>query len=184
MKKNIFWMILAYFIFVFIPSSLSAETIEKGTISIGGKSSTSYTIRNFEENENARTFNFLIQGGYFIANNFELGIGFSFIKIDAVSALDSYGIVPTAAYHFPLSQRVNLYAGLGLGWQKTNVNSGSEDAFSYGVNAGCEVFFNTNVAITIGASYWRFDWNFEGHTVDEDTEDRFIIPEIGIKVYF
>ena len=115
MKKNIFWMILAYFIFVFIPSSLSAETIEKGTISIGGKSSTSYTIRNFEENENARTFNFLIQGGYFIANNFELGVGFSFIKIDAVSALDSYGIVPTAAYHFPLSQRVNLYAGLGLG---------------------------------------------------------------------
>jgi len=190
MKKAILLVIPICWIIVVGQGSLMADTIEKGTFSLGGASTTSYTMRNFEYADNVQILNFSVQGGYFVINNLELQVAFDYYREDGDHGYEkkSHGIRPMVNYYIPLSQSVNLFGGVGFAWYETNMDttSGSfeDNSFSYGLKAGCEVFFNPNVAAMIGFSYWRIDWDLEGYTRDSDTEDRILFPYIGIKVYF
>jgi len=164
-----------------------AYTIKQGAIPIGV--SAYNETRNFEHGSNVREQYLSVNGGYFLKDNIEIGTGLSNDHYYSSSQRrTSWSLSPYVRFHMPLDERSNVYAGAGIFFTTMDIDSGSgrnnsQDSSGITLGVGWEYFFNANVALTVGLSYSRVEWNLHGYSRSSDKEDRFYWPQIGFRVY-
>ncbi|MGA1867210.1 MAG: outer membrane beta-barrel protein [bacterium] len=189
LKKNMIFL-LVFFGGLFLSLAYAkAGIIKKGSISLGGSSSSFFSSRNFDKGEDNNTIKMAIEGGYFIIDNLELGVSLSFERQDGDNMYNTgYIIVPAITYHSPSDNKENIYISTGICYtmNKTKYISGAqfdEDSIGFAVEFGWEYFFNPHVAVNVGLNTKWIEWDLKGYSIGNATETR-ITPGAGLKIFF
>ena len=190
MKKNIISLVIVFCSVILLKGIVIADNIDKGTRTLGGASNIYFSTSDYDDDnvDSTSTLNLSMSGGYFVAKNFELELGIGFMRQETDNLdVNSYSLSPMITYHFPSNERINFIAGIGVRWEKNendyNSHSLDIDSFGFGMKVGFELFLNANAAITLEASYWDIEWNYD-HDQTDLKERRLTFPQIGIKLYF
>lgn len=147
-------LVSVLFVFLFSFSLIAQTPLEKGTISLNG--SLSYSSQSYDGSDDSRNILMLNpQAGYFIAENFSLGLSLSYINYSLGSASSTeWGIGPSLRYYFP-TEKVKPFFSLGYGYTKSS-NSSNDDKWvgtQFIITAGLDYFIVKNVALETIASY-------------------------------
>lgn len=157
---------------------------EKGKILLGGQSSLDFTSFSSKwktdsgsgDNGKTRTLDITPQVGYFIANNFAVGLEMPYnyskdIDGDDSFTTSSYTVVPFVRYYFGKTKiKPYLHGGIGPGWGKTKIDYNlypdsnpdpnyifdpnySSHLFTYEMGGGLAVFLNEHVSLEFGLGY-------------------------------
>ena len=167
-----------------------AGEIDKETWSLGGSLNINNSTSDFDEDnvDSTKSLNVTMSGGYFVVNNFEIELGIDYRK-EEVGDLETinYSLIPMINYHLPITESSNLILGIGIRQEKYEYKyksfSDDGDSFGYGIKVGFELFLITNAALTLEAIYWEIEYNYDDADIDL-SENRLIVPQIGIKLYF
>lgn len=91
-----------------------AGDIEQGTVSIAVGSNLLFSQTDDDLGNNGKTVSFTAQTGYFLAENFEIGMGFQ-IDFEDNDSSDSQAqsFMCFLGYHFSLTEKSNIFARLG-----------------------------------------------------------------------
>ncbi len=178
MKQTFFYCFL---ITAFLSTGVKtyAQT-EKGKILLGGQSSLEFTSFSSKwetdsgsgDNGKTRALDITPQVGYFIANNFAVGLEMPYNYSKEIDGDDSYTtssftVVPFVRYYFGKSNlKPYLHGGIGPGWGKTEIdyNSISDPNFvfdpnfsthllAYELGGGIAIFLNDLVSLEFGLGY-------------------------------
>ena len=147
-------LVSVFFVFLFSISVTAQTPMEKGTISLNG--SLSYSSQSYDGSDDNRNILMLNpQAGYFIAENFSLGLSLSYINYSLGSASSTeWGIGPSLRYYLP-AEKVKPFFSLGYGYTKSS-NSSNDDTWigtQIIITAGIDYFITKNVALETIASY-------------------------------
>lgn len=147
-------LVSVFFVFLFSVSVTAQTPMEKGTISLNG--SLSYSSQSYEGSDDNRNILMLNpQAGYFIAENFSLGLSLSYINYSLGSASSTeWGIGPNLRYYLP-AEKVKPFFSLGYGYTKSS-NSTNDDKWigtQFIITAGLDYFMTENVALETIMSY-------------------------------
>ncbi len=135
---------------------LSAQT-EKGKIFLSGATNASLLLSIVPNSNIQNNFNINIAPsiGYFIANDFTMGLSFSFSYLEGSSSLykyksTTYQIAPFARYYFSKPNTITrLYAQANAGI----VNIDSQYGTGLTGQLGIAIFSNQHVSLDIAALY-------------------------------
>jgi len=172
----------------------TAENIPQGTWTLGGSSNISYVKRDFDEAESRDIFDIDLNGSYFILPNMDIGLGIGFsTEKRGDRDYQSVYLTPNINYYIPINSINFFYLGIGYRWYEVTYDGGLDDtgrsqvnqtSSGPGVKIGFNIFFNSHIALDIAASYWNLNWDLDNSSSESDTESRFSIPIIGLKVFF
>lgn len=172
MKRTIIYCFLVA-VLLGTAGKTNAQT-EKGKILVGGQSSLEFTtykssgVTEYTSGDNgkSRYLDITPQVGYFIANNFAVGLEtpYSFSKeIDGDDSYitSSFVVVPFVRYYFGKTKvKPYLHGGIGPGWGKTKseIYMGSDynvstNLLAYELGGGLGVFVNEHVSVDFGLGY-------------------------------
>ena len=145
--------------------AVSFSQTERGKYIISGKSSIELVRNNSTWSNNGTpdpgagvdmsSFKAIAGVGYFIADNFALGLsGHYSHTVEASSKMNEIVLMPTLMYFIPSNSALRLYAQIAAGYANTiENNSGSKDLFSgpaYGGGIGLAYFINSSIAVDLG----------------------------------
>lgn len=143
-----------FIVFLFSISLLAQTPMEKGTISLNG--SLSYSSQSYDGADDSRKILMLNpQAGYFVAENFSLGLSLSYINYSLGSASSTeWGIGPSLRYYFP-AEKVKPFVSLGYGYTKSSHSSNDDEwvGTQFIITAGLDYFIVKNVALETTMSY-------------------------------
>lgn len=144
----------AIIVFLFSISLAAQSSLEKGTFSLNG--SLSYSSQSYDGADDSRNILMLNpQAGYFIVENFSLGLSLSYVNYSLGSSSSTeWGIGPNLRYYLA-SEKVKPFFSLGYGCTKSS-NSSSDDKWigtQLILTAGLDYFIVKNVAIETTISY-------------------------------
>ncbi len=198
MKRTACGLFAFVLVLTFGFSSVAADTIEKGTMSLSGWSSINFDLREYDwdegvdEEESNLRLNFTF--GYFPLDNFEVGAGGFFKRENReYSDFTSYGVRLLAKYHYPVGENVNLFLRAGINGEKEDLNRDNYSdrngyGFGYSFAAGPELFLNRYVSVFLQLIYFREYLKFDREDSTIDIGERLVYSEIGadvgISVYF
>ena len=164
-----------------------AYTIKQGTVSIGA--SAYNENRNFDQGTDSHDQYLSVSAGYFLQDNIEIGAELSHENFSSSSQrYTAWSLSPSFRYHQSLDERSSLYgiAGIFFTSRDATYNTGdvqTQDSSGITLGVGCEYFFNPSVAVNIGLSYSRVEWNIGGSSISSDKEDRFYWPQLSVRVF-
>ncbi len=173
-------------------SDVEAFNIEKGSISIGGASTFELGTHDTDRTHSFDRFSLSLNSGYFIIDNFEIGVFLRLSYYDSSSSESKfYSISPFVSYHYPLNDFSNLFFTGSIGYSKSDMDSDyvlsdDSDGIALSAQIGWEYFFNNSVSGTIGLSYDRIEMDYDNDTnygFDDETATS-ITSIIGLRVYF
>jgi outer membrane protein len=159
----------------------SAQT-EKGTFALSGKTDLHFlfsqdtygndSIDIFKGKNNE--YGFTLGGGYFIANNFFIGLSATYNHLDARSESNQWlpgveeitstiGIIPQLSYYFPVEGKLkpSVVGGIGYTWRKVRNSQSQTDnnitysgsGPSYNGAVGASYFINRSVSFDLVVQY-------------------------------
>lgn len=175
---------------------MSAQT-EKGSFIISGKTGLSFTSNTVKykydgqtiDGPKTNTFNISPSVGYFVADNFALGLALEYKSTTTKQDIEMFdpiitteyikttqnilSIVPNATYFFSQGKlRPYLSAGLGLASAKNKSNFTSEDAFSntesnntglvWTANGGLMFVIAPTIGLDLGLGYANYSFKERG----------------------
>ncbi len=141
-------LLVSAILLAFVVTNAQTQT-EKGKFVVGGTSAFSFSSTNFDGvDDNYNTFNFNINGGYFVIDNLSIGAAFGYqsqkfdaADIDTNATLFAIG----ARYYFQ-----NFFGGLAFQSEKQK----DIDALnSINIEAGYAIFVNDFISINPGLVY-------------------------------
>ena len=134
--------------------SIGFSQIEKGTFMTGASSSLSYNNYSFKgTTTNLNIFNLNFKGGYFVADNFALGLNINYINLNqsTTNSTTSLGIFVRYYFHTPVfvgvgvSSVTNSFTGFG------SSNSSTSTVLPF--ELGYAAFITRNFAIEPSINY-------------------------------
>jgi len=166
MKKNLksCFIMMA----LIVSSAMANAQIQKGKILIDASGSLDFSsLTSKWENEynsgdgsNTTTLKFTPGAGYFIANNFALGIQLSMNNMSDKEDREKYTETTTMLLPFALlyfgkgNVKPFIQAAFGPGWQKSGYNEKhSEKLSGYELGGGLAVFLNQHVSLDFSLGY-------------------------------
>jgi hypothetical protein len=146
MKKIMVLSALIFFLMVSIASAQTDSTpfLQKGVQELALSGSL-----DFEGPSGGVDFNLTTSYGFFIANNWEIGGFLNYTRQDD-GDFQSYGVGGFAEYHFTrhLTSTLVPYAGVNLGFQFTEADTGDDEAgIIMTPKVGIKWFLQPNIAI-------------------------------------
>jgi len=204
------WMLAAIAVCIMAPSY--GQVTDQGNFLIGANigfssanSETEQTLNgdpSGTEGSTASQFNITPSIGYFLANNFTLGIGMDYTynsieRPNDEQANDSdllFG--PFARYYVPMENNMAFFmeGTLGFGSSDEESNIGdvaqdiSNDVFAVGIGPGFTIISDNGIGIEALLKYnyaeSDADFEFEGESVNVKTITNQIDFSVGIHVYF
>lgn len=143
-----------FIVFLFSTSLIAQTPMEKGTISLNG--SLSFSSQSYDgSNDNRNILMLNPQAGYFIAENFSLGLSLSYVNYSLGSTSSTeWGIGPSLRYYLT-SEKVKPFFSLGYGYTKSSSSSNDDKwiGTQFIITAGLDYFIIKNVALETIASY-------------------------------
>lgn len=191
-------------------SKINFAQTEKGTFALSGKTdlhflfsqntygTDSIEVSNIKNNE----FGFSLGGGYFIANNFFVGLSATYNYHDSRTESNQWqqgleqitstiGIVPQLSYYFPVEGKLkpSVAVGVGYNWMKVrnsqsptdnNITySGSGPTYVGGVGASYFISRSVSFDLIIQYSHNRL----KEKSIDWIQKQNAVAGSIGISVY-
>jgi len=204
------WILAVVAVCIMAPSF--GQVTDKGNFLIGANlgfsSANSETEQNLNgdpsgtEGSTAAQFNITPSIGYFLANNFTLGIGMDYTynsieRPNEEKASDSdllFG--PFARYYVPLDNNMAFFIegtmGFGSSDEESNIGDVSQDisnnVFAVGIGPGFTIFSENGIGIEAQLKYnyaeSDADFEFEGDDVNVNTITNQIDFSVGVYFYF
>ncbi len=175
---------------VWIFSSVKAETIPKGTVSLSGSSGAVSQSKDADYRPDWDNTTLSIKGGYVIIDNLEFGISFRFDyqNIDNDQESREYTLGQYLIYHYPFDEKSSIYYGGGIGLSniRTTFDSGGsqkDDGLTIFGELGWEFFINPQVSLKIGFILDRTEYDLDGYAY-EDEKILTFRSEIGLTLLF
>jgi hypothetical protein len=139
--------------------TLSQDLCKKGTWELGGSvgftSSTSVHAGNNDANGATTTFSISPQAGYFITDNFELGLmplSFTTSSYNG-SSYSQFSFLVAPAWNFELQSNVYPYIEALVGFGSISSGGNSASGLDYGGQAGIKVEVAKSSVLNLGVSY-------------------------------
>ena len=160
--KKILLSAIAVFAFSFANAQEESDFgFSKGDVLVEGNLSlTSKSVPDGNSTKTTTSYGFAPVGGYFLSDNFALGLGLN-ISSDKENSreVNTFGVGVFGRYYFlELGQRFKVYGqgGVGLDFGSTQTTSGSDKAkyteFGIGAGLGINYFVTPKLAINFGLS--------------------------------
>ena len=146
----------------FILISISATSqITKGNFMVGGTGNFSSYQTQYLNNGNEVTnkgvgLNISPNIGYFLANKFVVGAGFTvgYTKQNGQQSSIGYNFGPFARYYFlKEDKRINLFTEVNYFIGNSKSGSNKSESNGYGFKAGPVIFFNSSVGLEVTLDY-------------------------------
>lgn len=142
-------------VFAILVVFAASAQISQGTILVGASTNAGYTSYNEDVGDYSQ-FNISLKGGYFVAENFVLGINFGYTKIEEASetTVGAFG-----RYY------VNGKFFAGVGFNSTSIDFGGDSNASVTtipLEVGYAAFINDVVAIEPSLNYTIIGGDLEG----------------------
>jgi len=176
---------------LFMSFEANAFTLKKGTVSFSGSSSFSFGNADTDKTSSYNYFNLGVSSGYFVADNFEIGLGLSGSYSNGKDEIyKGISIAPFITYHFNLNKESNIFTTLMYGiskrYEDMSLSSTETDGRLFSAAVGWEYFFNPSISTTIGIRYVRENIDLEEQNYNYSfsyTTTRYA-TDIGFKIYF
>ncbi|MBN1848447.1 MAG: outer membrane beta-barrel protein [Deltaproteobacteria bacterium] len=190
MRRFILLILCLISIIIFSSSNAAAQNIAQRTVSLRGSSIAFSETKNADHRADRETTSINIEGGYFIIDNLEFGLSFTYAwdNIDDYSKTREYTMCPYLTYHYPLDAKSSIYYGGGFGLSdvKTKYELGEtqkDDGIILFGEIGWEFFINSQTSINIGFILNRAEYDVDGYAYEEE-EILTFRSEIGLTLYF
>jgi outer membrane protein len=193
MKAKAFLMINLFFI-----STVTFSQTEKGTLIVSGKASLEFirTVSNLSYNgasgpsgsSETDTYKFMPAVGYFVANNFALGLSGNYShSVENIYKSNELVLMPTLMYYIPLKSSLRPYAQAGLGYakatEKSDIDEESFSGYAFGGGLGLAYFINENISIDLGLQLIRTKLTYTEDANAKITGDS-LGSAIGFSLFF
>lgn len=196
-----------FLLFAFAPL-LQGQVTDRGRFLIGSAvgfatntSNISYSGQTTEENPQNTQWNVAPSIGYFLFNNFTLGIGLDYTssseKRTGESKTEDSDLLfgPFARYYFPLDDKAFfLQSNFGFGNSSDNLSIGGEarnirtNILAVGVGPGFTIFSNDAIGLEALVKYnyarSKFDVDIAGVKTTTTTKTNQVALSLGLQVYF
>ena len=156
-------LLISSLLFLFISISFAQGPITKGTFNLDGTisfSSISYVGADY----NVETILLSPQVGYFLVNNFSLGLAVSYQKVSYDENSESdWGIGPNIRYYFVLNN-INPFLGIGYSYAENTRNTSEYKITTDRIifSGGIDIFVTKSVAIETLLSYMINESKYPG----------------------
>lgn len=188
MKKLIFVLTIAFF------GTITAQT-EKGSVIISGQTNLGFISNSVKykssgqtyDGPKTNTFNISPSVGYFVADNFAIGLAIDYKSTTTKlsnninpfdpndptysnvtkETVNTITFIPNASYYFSQGKtRPYLSAGIGLAntSYKYNNNTTKSNGLAWSANGGLLVIIAQNVALDFGLGYANYSYKNSGTT--------------------
>lgn len=128
-------LILTFCMLIPFHATAFAGDIEQGTVSVEAASNLFFNYNEDDINNKGTSLSFAAQTGYFLAKNFEIGMGLQIdLEDDGNADSQIQSVMCFIGYHYSLTKKSNLFARLGGG-----IGSGKarfDDIIQYGRGIG------------------------------------------------
>ena len=169
------------------------KDLNEGVRSLGASSTAGFSWSEYDTLNNSdtyRNYDLSLEFGYFVFRNFETGTTLTLSYMDSSRKnvnTTTFSLSPYIAYHFPLSQKANLYTAVGAGYGRTSYSSTYLDKDHSNTThlfaeLGCEYFFSDHIAVALGlkknqiyVDYSDDDWNFSSNQ---------LTTQLKLRLYF
>lgn len=174
-----------------------AGDIEQGTVSVAVASNLFFTQTDSTDDYNSKAIFFNAQTGYFLAKNFEIGLGFQIdFEEDDDEDSQSQSFMCFMGYHYSLTEKSNLFAriggGMGSGETKYDYSDGDAEMDVENVNffgeIGYEFFITKNAALDLSLltkrSWTDYDADTELSSTKHGNTTNYVTTQLKFKLYF
>lgn len=189
-KRKIMKKVITTVLILFIISQTNGQ-ITRNNWLVGGNanySSSKQNLSNSTDKINFTLFSILPNIGYFVADNFALGVntGVTFTQsksINIKSNVTSYKVGPFGKYYFlEPDNTTNLFVQASFGYGITRFNNFGNNIstaknISYSISGGPVIFFNSSVGLEFTAGY-----NYEKALEDKSNVSSLILG-IGLQIH-
>jgi len=144
-----------FIVFLFSITLIAQTPFEKGTYNLNG--SLSFSSQSYEggsDNLDILTFN--PQVGYFVGENFSLGLSLSYVNISlANSESTTLGIGPSFRFYLHSERTIKPFFSLGYSYTESSNSSNKEKVIGtqFIITGGFDYFITSNVALETTISY-------------------------------
>jgi hypothetical protein len=186
MKKTVI-VLLALLV---LPATLWAMDINQGKFELSGTTAFNFSDTTAEvsgsPDVDTTTYSLQLDGLYYFANNFGLGLTFLYEDSEVEvggSSVDSstFVIGPQLTYNFPLNEKVSLFVNGSIGYATVEVQSEDADGWAYKVGGGLKYFLTNSASINGSVSY-------QALTLEDDSDNDFDVDGVsvgvGLSIYF
>lgn len=159
-----------------------------------GSSNTTFKADNGQTEDGPKTSSFNVKPavGYFVAENFTIGLAADFssdtTKDDGdKSTTSSVSIIPQVGYYFGKSKvKPFLNAGLGFASVSTSDSDISPSGTAWGINGGVAYFVSKSVSFDFSVGYQSVSLKIDETIVSPSFNviTAGVVSQIGIAVYF
>ena len=185
MKKTVI-VLLA----LFVPASLWAMDINQGKFELSGSTAFNFSDTTTEvsgqPDTDTTSYSFQLDGLYYIANNFGLGLILQYEKAEIEQGgfdtdISSLLIGPQVTYNFPLSEKVSLFVNGAVGYATAEVDNEDADGWGFQVGGGLKYFLTNSASINAALTYQNL--SMEADAGGDLDMDGFNIG-VGLSIYF
>ena len=177
----------------------NAQITNKGTITLGGNVSYNHQ-KVVNADGNTQTYSILPNIGYFLHNNFALGLGLGYAGTTVKNASDNkavsgeFAVAPYARYYAGKAN-VKFFGQLSIpmGWgtnKSGDTKTGTTEHYGVALSPGVVFFPNSKVGVEFSVSGLHYEYSSDkpknGTKVEVNQfglDANFLKPSIGIKFY-
>jgi hypothetical protein len=176
---------------LFVPATLWGMDINQGKIELSGKSAIDFSDTTTEvtgaPDIDETSFNFQIDGLYYLQNNLGLGLIIEYDKTETEVAgvdVDSSTLIigPQVTYNFPLSEKVSLFVNGAVGYATAEIDDFDADGWAFQLGGGLKYFLTNSASINGSLTYQNLSLEADSGGGDIDTSG--INVGVGLSIYF
>jgi long-subunit fatty acid transport protein len=168
-----------------IPNTVTAHTIQIGTIEVTGGASLSFSSEEIDQNGNDTdidTTKLSLTSLYYVAPNLGVGLHWEYSSTEIDDNENSETIIgPAFSFNIPIAPQMSIkplgYIALVNGEEGRVDYDGTE----WGLGANLSYFIRNNISINIGSTYSSQDLDIDG---GGDFKRSGFKSNIGLSVYF
>ena len=172
---------------LFVPATLWGMDINQGKIELSGKSAIDFSDTTTEVSGapdiDETSWNFQIDGLYYLQNNLGLGLIIEYDKTEFDSIDSSTFIIgPQVTYNFPLSEKVSLFVNGAVGYATAEIDDFDADGWAFQLGGGLKYFLTDSASINGSLTYQNLSLEADSGGGDIDTSG--INVGVGLSIYF
>lgn len=186
-RSRVFIAVLSLLV---LPATLWAMDINQGKFELSGKTAFDFSDTTTEVSGqpdiDTTTYSIQLDGLYYIANNFGLGLILQYEKSEIEQGgfdtdISSLLIGPQVTYNFPLNEKVSLFVNGAFGYAEAEANNADADGWGWQVGAGLKYFLTNSASINGVLSY-------KALSLEDDFGNDFDVDGVsvgaGLSIYF
>jgi outer membrane protein len=197
---------LIFFLFLF---AAGYSQTEKGTFALSGKTDLNFLLSNTtlsrdsidSDKTKSNQYGFTVGFGYFIANNFMIGLSgaYSYVdsKIESPASIENItstlAVIPQLSYYFPLEGNLKPLLTIGVGYlllrERDSRATGNNNVVyslsgpSYSGAAGVAYFITQSVAFDLGIQYAHNRLK-DKEKSNEIQKQNIVAGNFGVSIFF